>query len=282
MALFDANPKVGYVFGPAIAVGPNRAESVIEASRFADRDVIIPAADRGFLEALLRNERLSIISPTVVIRKECYDKVCYFPADLPHRGDTYVWALIAMRYGVGYLADAMVCYRLHGDSMLHQVMMRQPELAMKDDLDVLWRVRGGAVAFGDGVVVECCDRALGQQIGKYLSGRWSDGTWAEGRPQLDAAGVAAVLASAGLKPKERRHLASEAYLRGGDRAYWAGNRSLAGWLYFRALVHSPGNLDAVSKLGLTKLGSFGSRLRALAGQLRSIPNSPGAGQRRAG
>jgi glycosyltransferase involved in cell wall biosynthesis len=276
--LLDSHPRVGYIFSPALGVTDNGSETVIGASSYGSEDVIIPAGDRQYLSALLDNEGYTLLSPTVIVRKSCYQQIGGFPVEFPHRGDTLVWARTAMEWDVAYLAAPMACYRQHGASMLNQVIAKRPELAMKDDIGVLWAVWREAKRLNRPEVALCCERALARNYGRYLSGRWSSGIWAEDGGQITPEDFETELGSAVSDRREHRRIAAASYLMGGDRAHRSGARDLAQRLYARALAASPWQFEVLSKVALTSLGPSGQQVRTLLGRLRSLGRSTGGMQ----
>jgi len=104
------------------------------------------------------DNNFELISASVIVRKECYERVTLFPTDMPHRGDSYVWALIAMRYATAYFSEPMVDYRVHDLSMMSTLARENMARAVEDDIAVPWRVKAGAEAFGqDDVIAHCWD-----------------------------------------------------------------------------------------------------------------------------
>ena len=104
------------------------------------------------------DNNFELISASVIVRKECYERVTLFPTDMPHRGTSYVWALIAMRYATAYFSEPMVDYRVHDLSMMSTLARENMARAVEDDIAVPWRVKAGAEAFGqDDVIAHCWD-----------------------------------------------------------------------------------------------------------------------------
>jgi hypothetical protein len=98
------------------------------------RQIVKDIADNNF----------ELVAASVMIRKECYEKIALFPPDMPHRGDSYVWSLIAMRYKVGYFSEAMVDYRVHDRSMMTTLASENIARIIEDDIAVPWRIMAEA------------------------------------------------------------------------------------------------------------------------------------------
>ncbi len=74
-----------------------------------DRDRIFPG--HALLKKLLRAN--FVLTAAGMVRRECYEKVSFFPLDMPWCGDWYLWCVFALHYDVAYFAEPMVCYRKH-------------------------------------------------------------------------------------------------------------------------------------------------------------------------
>ena len=113
------------------------------------------------------NDRFfSIEAPSVLVRKECYDRLGLFPLELPHAGDRYLWCVFALHYDVGYLAEPMVCYRKHDLNISEAFRKHSPITIINDDIAVPWLVRQRAEAEGFHSVINSCENAM---IEGYLS-----------------------------------------------------------------------------------------------------------------
>ena len=56
-----------------------------------------------------------VCCPSVIVRKECYEKLGGFDAQLPFTADWEIWMRIALFYDVGYLIEPLVQYRQHAN-----------------------------------------------------------------------------------------------------------------------------------------------------------------------
>jgi glycosyltransferase involved in cell wall biosynthesis len=224
VTLLDEHPEIGYVFCPAITLSENGEEELLEASRYADTDLIIPAADHAFFDALLLNTEFHLIAPTVMIRKECYDRISYFPEDLPHRGDTYVWGMFAMQYAVGYLAEPMVNYRIHNSSMMSLLRKQTPDVIIQDDITVLWQIKRVAEKFNHVLLTRCCNNAIADLYARNIMAHIM-------APKDFETSVSCF----SLDKKERCGIRASTYRRAGDYARWRNDASSAIEMYKMAL-----------------------------------------------
>jgi hypothetical protein len=74
------------------------------------RDTILPG--EAIFEAVATYGNI-IPCPTVVVRRECYERLGTFDSRLPFATDLEMWMRIAAHYDVGYLADPLVAQRVH-------------------------------------------------------------------------------------------------------------------------------------------------------------------------
>jgi hypothetical protein len=115
VALMEANPKVGLVYGlpkdfveqpPPVALHGRSTWTVWEGGRW-----IALACARG---------RNFILSPEVVMRTEAMLSVGAYSASLPHSGDLEYWLRAAASWDVGRInGPVQAFYRVHGNNM-HQ------------------------------------------------------------------------------------------------------------------------------------------------------------------
>jgi glycosyltransferase involved in cell wall biosynthesis len=153
VALMEARADVGFCFCAANRIEGDRDTGVYERSRCRAGDAVL---EPGELVPELVENRFELTAPTVMIRKACYEQISMFPPEMPHRGDTILWAAIALRTRVAYFAEPMVDYRVHAGSM-HSTLAREKILTiMRDDLAIPWRVKADAEALGRADLVEYC------------------------------------------------------------------------------------------------------------------------------
>lgn len=104
VGLMEANQEIGYTFCPGHMIHNDRDIGIFVRSQYCKQDTVL---DGQQLVKEIVDGKFELLAPSVMIRKKCYDEVTLFPEDMPHRGDSYVWSLIAMKYKVGYFAEAM-------------------------------------------------------------------------------------------------------------------------------------------------------------------------------
>jgi glycosyltransferase involved in cell wall biosynthesis len=155
LAVLESRTDVGFVFCPAHLIRGAEDSGPHAPSFYRLDDAIL---DGPQLVKDIVDNNFELIAPSAMVRKECYERVTLFPTDMPHRGDSYVWALIAMRYATAYFCEPMVDYRIHDLSMMSTLARENMARVVEDDIAVPWRVKAGAEAFGqDDVIAHCWD-----------------------------------------------------------------------------------------------------------------------------
>jgi hypothetical protein len=100
-----------------------------------------------------------LLAPSVLVRKDCYEKVSMFPTDMPHQGDWYLWFRWALECDVAYMCEPMVNYRLHDLNIMKDLVSRFPDKVFNDEVAVLWRTIANCEHKGlSGLVRACQDR----------------------------------------------------------------------------------------------------------------------------
>jgi glycosyltransferase involved in cell wall biosynthesis len=113
--VFQKYPTVGLVFSAANLIHSN-GRVTCEKRYFRSRVYL----GQEFLDKLLL--ACVIRSPTVCVRRECYDRFGYFLPSLSIHADWEMWVRIASHYDVGYVAKYLASYRLpYGDNCTSQV-----------------------------------------------------------------------------------------------------------------------------------------------------------------
>jgi glycosyltransferase involved in cell wall biosynthesis len=157
VGVMESHPKVGYVFCSGIALEDGRETHFLAGYSYGNRDRIFKG--RRFISQILSTD--GILAATVMVRKECYMSLSFFPLDMPHRGDIYLWCLFALHYQVAYLAEPMVNYRIHAASMMSTFIRETPWVTVADSLKVLWHIKQDAKRLGLGYLVRKCQAVMG-------------------------------------------------------------------------------------------------------------------------
>jgi glycosyltransferase involved in cell wall biosynthesis len=143
--VLDQNPNVGYVFCPAMVLRDGNEAGVIgRVNRNGHLVEILSGRE------LVRSSAYNcpLVSPTALVRKECYTNVGGFPLNQPRTADWYLWAMFAMSYDVGFFAKPMVYYRLHSANMETTLEQEQPSFYFGSELSARWTIKREAEKAG--------------------------------------------------------------------------------------------------------------------------------------
>jgi len=155
--LMEENPRVGYVCCPGIGLENGVETSLVDCGYFGTRDKIFDGCD--FIATSLRMG-YGLLAPSVMVRKDCYDRISTFPLDMPHQGDWYLWFRWAFEYDVAYLCEPMVNYRSHDLNIMKDLLRRVPDTVFRDEVNVLWRTKSHCEQKGFIALMGRCEDSL--------------------------------------------------------------------------------------------------------------------------
>ena len=258
VTVMESTPGAAYVFCPAVAVrgGTEEPPHAVNGSG----DCVFTGDD--FLKRLL--VRNCVPTPAVMVRKTSYDRVGLFPPDMPHAGDWFQWCRHALYGDVAYLAEPMVCYRLH-DSNMSTYYLENPAALIADEMRVRWRIKGMAEASGFTSVAEAAlDGIAGDYAARVrlrLTEGWKRGMTVEEFERL----VRDHCQDAGEIARITRHVLRSV----ADGYYQRGDTRVARQDYRRVLRKTPLDIATWTKYGLLALGPAGRTLRNAAARVRT-------------
>lgn len=160
--VMEERTDVGYIFCPGVGLKDGAETGLLKNYYYGDSDQIFDG--REFIVMVLE-EGGGLLSPSVMVRKCCYQDISAFPLDMPHQGDMYLWFLWALEYNVAYLSEPMVNYRSHDLNMMKDLTARVPQIVFNDEVNVLWRIKDAAKNRG-------FDR-IARQIEEFISGKYA-------------------------------------------------------------------------------------------------------------
>jgi glycosyltransferase involved in cell wall biosynthesis len=274
--LMESHPGVGYCFCAGIGLVDGQETSVLNSYYYGDKDTIFDG--RVFIGKLLDSR--GILSPAVMVRRECYEKVSMFPLDLPHQGDMYLWCKWALRYDVAYLAEPMVNYRLHPTSLMAVMKRKSPEVMIHDEFEVLWPTKWEATALGYHQLANRCDSFIAAKYVQYVVSL----LYEDKRVPcvLTLADCEDSIRRYARNARERKRVRARVYAGIGDEHYWHGDYARALDCYARSLADDP----KLPKIWLKRLlmlsGGVGTGLRQSAFALRRRLRAERDTERRAG
>ncbi|MFC2010541.1 glycosyltransferase [Chloroflexota bacterium] len=111
LARITMNPKAGMVFSSVTFIDED--ENAIGTEQFAKKDISLKAP--LLFRKLLRDCPI-IRTPSVMIRKSCYDDIGYFETGIRCIIDWDMWLRISLKYDVEYISMPLALYRWHAES----------------------------------------------------------------------------------------------------------------------------------------------------------------------
>jgi glycosyltransferase involved in cell wall biosynthesis len=253
--LLDNNRNIGYVFCTGYGVREGvETELLGQLQGRGDRDRVVPG--QILLKKLLSGN--FVLTPSGMVRRECYEKVSTFPLDMPWCGDWYLWCLFALHFDVGYFAEPMVCYRQqHSLSMTEKLTVERLEACALEEVRVPWAIREHALHMGRHDVARLCIDALADTYARTLAGQ----RYLSSGSTVDFAMMEKSLQQQPIDEVQRNRIRARVYATVGNKCYWRQDIATAKRFYKFALAKEPWRVSLWFKLLLTSLGRPGHYLR---------------------
>jgi glycosyltransferase involved in cell wall biosynthesis len=251
VATLETYPTAAFVLCPAVKVHGTE-ETVVLGSQAATDTVF---TGREFIRRLLIQN--TVPTAGVMVRKASYERRGVFPLDLPHAADWYQWCNHALYGDVAYLAEPMVCYRMHELNMT-KYYFAHPAALVADVMAVRWRVKVMSQRAGFRSLVSTALSALASEYTYRLTHRVGDGRgfW------MTLEDFEASVNAHSDDSKERLTIKAAVFASLGDHYYANSETGLARQFYRRTLRHRPTDLRTWVKCGLLATGTIGRVLRA--------------------
>jgi glycosyltransferase involved in cell wall biosynthesis len=260
VAVMDRTPSAAFVCCPAVVVRDGVEEPPHGVHGPIDR--IFRGSD--FVRRLLVIN--CVATPAVMVRRRSYESVGVFPLDMPHAGDWFQWCRHALHGDVAYLAEPMVCYRLH-DSNMSSYYHANPAKLAADELKVRWRVKHLAARSHPGAVARAALHEIVRHYERRVTGRITESC----RDGMTFEEFETSLREHSQDPRDVAHVRARVLTAMGDTYYTRGTFHLARQHYRRALRHAPLTPSVWAKWALLVSGGGGRSLRLLANRLRRAP-----------
>lgn len=264
--LMDAHPSVGYSFCPGFRVSDGQEAGLLQGSTYGRRNRLI--SGHAFLNKVL--DCCFILSPSVLVRRECYETISVFPVDvvwagepvdLIWGGDWYLWCMFALHYDVAYFAEPMVCYREHDQSYTTLVTGESTLNCIRADIAVPWMIKKCADDLRLRDVSRICLNAIAKEYARHLSGKLYRAGISTIALQDFEESLRANIGTEAEKTWIRNHTLSLFYTNNADTHFNREDYHNARALYRIALRHDPQSLRACIKLTLLALGRVGIYIR---------------------
>jgi glycosyltransferase involved in cell wall biosynthesis len=262
--LMEEHPEVGYAFCAGCALDDHQETGVIPSSMYRPQDGVFRG--REFLLDLLKGN--FILAASGMARKECYEKVSYFPEDMPYGGDWYLWCVFALNYDVAFFADPMVSYRVHDLSMSTIMARKNMRAIFADIIGLPVRLRREGERLGDAAIVARCRETVIRQYADCLASK----EVRDQKSQISLAEFEESLAEFTGSAEERREIRWQVFCGAGDRFCWQQAIGDSASMYWKALAIKPYRLSVWLKLALLKTGNTGNKIRNVLGGVRHLAN----------
>ncbi|NML18993.1 glycosyltransferase family 2 protein [Azohydromonas caseinilytica] len=251
----DRSPEVGYVFCTGYGVRDGIETDLLgQLQGRGDRDRVL--SGKTLLKKLLSGN--FVLTPSGMVRRECYEKVSKFPLDMPWCGDWYLWCLFALHYDVGYFAEPMVCYRQqHSLSMTEKLTGERLEACASEEIRVPWTIREHALRLGRQDVARLCIAALADTYARTLA----DQRYLSAGSNVNFERMENSLQQQAITDLERDCIRARVYATVGNKCYWRHDVTAARHFYRLALAKAPWRLSVLIKLLLISLGRPGHYVR---------------------
>jgi tetratricopeptide (TPR) repeat protein len=260
--ILDDHERAAYVFSPAIGLIDGQETGVLPWTVRGTQDVVRPG--RELLTTLLRS--CYIAAPSVMARKQCYRRLGLYATDLVHANDWYMWCLFALHYDVAYIAEPMVCYRLHDLNMTKSLRTQDPSILVNDDIAVRWRLIGQAKAAGAAQIVTYCqEEIIGDYVRRILGNGDVHSPFGITLEQFHES-----LRRFASDQGDEWNVRARVYAGLADHYYWRGNRVQAVQFYKRAVQQNWWSLDCWAKYLLIRMGEAGVQLRKSLSVVRRL------------
>ena len=275
MKVMERDPQIGYSFCPGVGVLDNRETRVIDYSVLGPVDQIIDGT--LFLENLVNQN--TVIAASVLVRRECYERVGLFPLDavwagrqveMGWAGDWYLWCMFALWFKVAYFSEPMVCYREHDLNMTAIITDREKvESCAAADLAVPWMIRQHAERRGLKTLSDKCISAVAIEYSRQAFSK----EYRSCEMSLTVERFEESLCQSTESGAERNWIRARFSDGLGDRFWSQGDLRSASKCFVRALQKDPRMVKVYGKLPLLLLGRLGYSLRRLPQRLRLLAKS---------
>jgi glycosyltransferase involved in cell wall biosynthesis len=252
--VMERNSRLGYVFcrareaRAAIGIG-----EVLGFTDLGTKDRIWNGLE--FLKSLIQWN--CVVMSSVMVRKECYDKVTFFPLDLPYACDWYLWCSFAIYYDVAYLAEPMVCWRIHDESLTKRFMHEEAPICLTDEINVLQRIACQAELAGVPSLRDSCNTSIISHAVRALK------PYLAGNSRRELSELEKIVRCNITCSQDEEAIRAHVYAALGDDRYWNDDRIQAMRLYSLSLRLRPWWFKSSAKYLLSLIGSPGVSVRRL-------------------
>ena len=260
--LLERHPTVGYVFCPSVGVRDGAETRVFgQYTLSGDKDRILRG--HGLLKKLVCSN--FVMTPSGLVRRDCYDTISVFPLDMPWCGDWYLWCLFALYRDVAYFAEPMVCYREHHNlSMTSQLTREKLDACVAEELSVPWTIRQRALELGSWGVAKNCLYGVAQTYARVMvNERYRGASFFMNVDKLEES-----LRKNARDESEKEWVLARVYEKMGNECYWQNDVAGAKRFYVMSLKADGLMIPVYLKMLLLAAGRPGDYLRQKISALR--------------
>jgi len=257
VGLMDKHPNIGYVFCPGFGVRDGIETRLFgRFSIHGDHDRIL--AGHALLKKLLRGN--FVLTPSGMVRRECYEKISYFPLTMPWAGDWYLYCLFALHYNVGYFTEPMLCYREHHEhSMTYDRLRNSLDDNAAEEIAISWNIRMKVQEEGYSRLDKVCLYGVAQTYARVIaSERYRKSDFFMNFEFLEES-----LGRHTTNETERNWIRARVYAGIANEYYWQGDLASAKQYFQRAIEKDPWIVSIHLKMLLLCLGKSGDYLRKM-------------------
>jgi len=275
MQVMERDSQIGYSFCSGVGVLDNRETKVIEYSVLGPVDRVIDGT--LFLENLVNQN--AVLAASVLVRRECYERVSLFPLDavwagrqveMGWVGDWYLWCMFALWFKVAYFAEPMVCYREHDLNMTAIITDRETvQSCAAADVAVPWMIRQHAESRGLRTLSDKCVAAVASEYSRQAFSK----EYRSCEMSLTVDRFEDSLCQSTESEAERNWIRARFFDGLGDRFWSLGELRSASKCFVSALQKDPRMVKVYGKLPLLLLGGLGYSLRRLPRRVRLLAKS---------
>jgi len=256
--ILENHPRVGYVFCPGVALFENKEVRVVNAHGSSDWI----KNGRTFLKQLLHSN--SVVAASGMARRQCYEKVAYFPLDMPWGGDWYLWCAYALHYDVAYVAEPLVNYRTHELSLTTFYTTKEPSVCTKDDMLLYWRIKWLAENARERAVATRCRHMIGYHLARNVFA----GSPKSPVPRTTLSESEDCIRQMASDDRDAALILARLHACLGDKHFWNGEFATALLCYRKALDCDPLLIGIWAKRLLLPFGGIGLRSRRIIDDFR--------------
>jgi Glycosyl transferase family 2 len=252
--VMERNPQAGFVFCRAVELRDGKETGVAQWADSGNEDRVWTS--ENFFTRLV--DYNCIVAASVLVRKECYEKVGVFEPELPFACDWHMWCKLAMHYDVAYLAEPMVCCRFHDDSLTSLYYKEHTRKCVGDELSVLWRLKNDAEAAGAPKFRSASEAAFVRRAVRLLLAALKGAT-----PSTSAAEFEEILQTRITDGESIKDIRANVFTELADQQYYGGQYSSAAKSYRLGLAARPWRPKTWTKYFLLSAGGVGIRIRQM-------------------